>query len=139
MRNSADSAILFPPVQAVTITEGPSMYAATTPAIFSETSGTVTESCSLDAGASSAACVQTMVASGYGQNIVTTTAFNLTGQYFYQYQVAITAGANKLAGGGSCKAGNHGKSGAAARVDAAGSVLTLGAGLVLGIGAVIML
>lgn len=88
----------------MTITEGPSVYIATTPAVYSETSVTITESCNLDSSASSAACTQTIVADGYGQSVATTTSFNLTGQYFYQYNVAATAGVKKLDNSGTCDA-----------------------------------
>ncbi|KAK5125085.1 hypothetical protein LTR08_005447 [Meristemomyces frigidus] len=98
---------------AITITEGPSVYIATTQAIVSETSATVTESCALDSAALSAACVQTIVADGYGQHNAITSSYNLTGQYYYQYNVAATAGVKKLDNGGTCKAAGSSSSGAA--------------------------
>ena len=119
----------------MTITEGPSFYAATTPAIFSETSATITESCSLDTSATSAVCVQTVSAGGYGQNIATTISFDLSSQYYHQYQVAITAGAHKLANGGTCKA----KSKSAAPVGATISVIVMSATVLVSVGAMLVL
>lgn len=88
----------------ITMTQGPSVFAVTTPAIYSETSVTIVETCALDSSASSASCVQTIEGAGYGQSNVMTKAFNLTGQYYRHYQVAITAGADKLGGSGTCSA-----------------------------------
>lgn len=122
--------------QAMTITEGPSVYIATTPAIVSETSATVTESCSLDPAASSAACVQTIVANGYGQNVATTSSFNLTGQYYYQYAVAATAGVKKLDASGTCDASSS-KSGATGI--GLRDTLTLGAVLLAGLAVIMVL
>ena len=119
----------------MTITEGPSFYVATTPAIFSETSATITESCSLDTAATSAACMQTVSAGGYGQDIATTTSFDLAGQYYHQYQVAVTAGVHKLANGGDCKAVKK----SAAPVGASVSVVAMGVTLLMGVGAVLIL
>jgi len=110
------------------------MFAITTEALFSETSATITESCSIDPSATVALCTQTIQASGYGQANAVTTAFNLTGNNYHQYQVAITAGTKKLSGSDQCKAVQGG-----AASTTPSSVLMIGAGLLAGVGAVLML
>ena len=112
------------------------MYMATTEAVYSETSATITESCSLDSAASSAACVQTIGENNYGQNIASTTSFNLTAQYYYTYAVGVTAGVKKLGGDGSCSA--KGSSSGATTVGLQGT-LVKGAVLLATLGMVIVL
>lgn len=112
--------------QKATITEGPNFYQATTPglapsvicylihelctnatpAVYSETSATMHESCAINAAESSALCVVTVVAANYntGDAISKTISYNLTGTGYYQYDVKITAGASHTANGGSCVA-----------------------------------
>ncbi|KAL9526953.1 hypothetical protein SMMN14_09461 [Sphaerulina musiva] len=89
-----------------TITEGPNFYQATTPAVYSETSATMHESCAINSAESSALCVVTVVAANYntGDAISKTISYNLTGTGYYQYDVKITAGASHTANGGSCVA-----------------------------------
>ncbi|KAK4550532.1 hypothetical protein LTR36_000111 [Oleoguttula mirabilis] len=122
---------------AITITEGPSVYIVTTEAVFSETSATITESCSFDNAASSAACVQTIFADGYGQNVATTTSFNLTGQYYHRYAVEATAGVKKLDGTGSCS-GSGSSSSSASNIGLQGT-LAMAAVIVTTLGMVIVL
>ena len=112
------------------------MYMATTEAIYSETSATITESCSLDSAAKSAACVQTIDAGNYGQDIASTTSFVLTSQYYYTYAVGVTAGVKKLGSGGSCSA--KGSSSGAATVGLQGT-LTMGAVLLGTLGLLVVL
>ena len=69
---------------------------ATTEAIVSETSATIIESCALDPVALSASCSQTIIANAYGPMNAVTHIYNLTGQYYYQYDVLATAGVHKL-------------------------------------------
>ena len=84
------------------MTEGSDFYIVTTPAIYSETSATYTESCTLDVENSSALCTATIVAGQFGHDIATTISYNLTGTDYYQYDVQITAGADHTAKGGAC-------------------------------------
>ena len=114
------------------------MYIATTQAIASETSVTITETCSLDPTASSASCVQTINADGYGQQIARTTAFNITGQYYYQYDVSVTAGANKLKNNGACSAEKSSHSGAASVSPVRGTIV-MGAVVLTILGMAVML
>ncbi|EME44602.1 hypothetical protein DOTSEDRAFT_72154 [Dothistroma septosporum NZE10] len=90
--------------ETATITEGSDFYIVTTPAIYSETSATYTESCTLDPENSSALCTATILAGQFGQDIATTISYNLTGTNYYQYDVQITAGADHTANGGACLA-----------------------------------
>lgn len=90
------------PLQPITVTEGPSIYIATTEAIYSETSATITETCTLDSARTSASCVQTIAESNYGQGVARTTSFNLTGSDYHQYDVEATAGSAKLDDDGVC-------------------------------------
>ncbi|KJX93366.1 hypothetical protein TI39_contig4329g00003 [Zymoseptoria brevis] len=85
-----------------TMTEGNDFYIATTPAIYSETSATITQSCALDKAALSASCVAEIAAGGYGNDIRSTVSYNLTGNDYYQYDVKVTKGAERTAGGGAC-------------------------------------
>lgn len=85
------------------MTYGSDFYLVTTPAIFSETSATVTESCHLDTLRVSAQCEATIIASQYGNSIATTTAYNLTGLDYHVYDVLLTAGAAKTLGDGVCQ------------------------------------
>ncbi|SMR60805.1 unnamed protein product [Zymoseptoria tritici ST99CH_1E4] len=85
-----------------TITEGTDFYIATTPAIYSETSATITQSCALDKAALSASCVAEIAAGGYGNDIRSTVSYNLTENDYYQYDVKVTKGAERTAGGGAC-------------------------------------
>lgn len=97
----------------------------------------VTESCRLDSAASSASCIETIVAGQYGNDISKTVSFNLTGTNYYRYQVAITEGAKHTSSGGACLA----------HVSAARSnfdfwfpdILILGGLLLLGFGGVMIL
>ncbi|KAK4496372.1 hypothetical protein PRZ48_012352 [Zasmidium cellare] len=90
--------------QTATITEGSDFFIVTTPAIYSETSATVTETCKLNTDEKSASCMATIVAGGYGSNITTTVNYNLTGNAYYQYGVQVTAGADHTKNGGACLA-----------------------------------
>ncbi|UJO24495.1 uncharacterized protein CLAFUR5_13827 [Fulvia fulva] len=90
--------------QTATITEGTDFYMVTTPAIYSETSATYTESCTLDPEKSSALCTATIVAGQFGHDIAITISYNLTGTNYYQYDVQVTAGADHTANGGACLA-----------------------------------
>lgn len=74
----------------------------------------------LHSAASSAACVQTVVADGYGQSNAYTTSFNLTGHYYYTYAVEATAGVKKLDSGDSCTA--SGSSSGASSHDLSGTL-----------------
>ncbi|KAI7543703.1 hypothetical protein KC331_g7245 [Hortaea werneckii] len=94
--------------QPITITEGPSVFKATTEAIYSETSATITESCDLHTAESSAQCYQTIAESNYGRDNLKTISFNLTGTAYYEYDVEATAGVNKLGDEGSCSTSGAG-------------------------------
>jgi len=89
-------------VKTATVTYGSDFYLVTTPAIVSETSATVTESCHLDTLHVAAQCEATIVASQFGNSITNTIAYNLTGPDYRVYDVLLTAGASKTMGGGVC-------------------------------------
>ncbi|CZT20372.1 uncharacterized protein RCC_06232 [Ramularia collo-cygni] len=124
--------------QTATITEGPDFYIATTAAIYSETSATMTESCALNSAATSASCVATIALNGFGQANAKTISYNLTGTDYYQYAVQVTKGASRTAGEGSCLAQVSRASGSS--MDGGSrSVLVLGVGLMLGVVGVLAL
>ncbi|CAK4027633.1 Hypothetical predicted protein [Lecanosticta acicola] len=121
-----------------TITEAPNVYIVTTPAIYSETSATFTETCSLNTASSSADCTATIVAGQYGHDIATTISYNLTGTDYYQYDVAVTGGAKHTANGGSCLAASSGAT--SARLGSGTqSVVVIGTAMLAGLLAVLAL
>lgn len=124
--------------QTATLTAGPSFFIITTPAIYSETSATITESCSLDYVKETAECVQTVMAEVYNDAIATTVRKNVTGTAFGNlvYDVEVTKGAGKTEGGGSCSV--HASGGEKIRGGMQG-VLGLGVVVMVGVSGVLLL
>lgn len=126
------------PIQPVTVTAGPSTYrvssAVATTALGSTVSATLQETCAL-AGTTQAICTVTLGGSLNKDTTSRSATTTYSGSRVWRYDVAITAGAEKLASPAACtsKPASNSNSGASVKgVTVWGLVGAVGVGLLLG-------
>ncbi|KAH8803346.1 hypothetical protein F5884DRAFT_903908 [Xylogone sp. PMI_703] len=106
---SASPSTCGPAAPTLTLTEGPSVYIASSVSLIESNGETVTatiaESCALK-GTTAANCKAAVTLSAQGQETSSTTALTISGTNYHRFDVPITAGAAKTATAtGKCTSG----------------------------------